>query len=138
MEKKRRKIEKGKVENWNLKSYKMYKMTEWAEDFFFFPRSTKLGNFLPAKSISHREKIRKNDFAPSKKFSSYTPLRGKCKFDYKKLESEITDWNRLRLAIKLPGTAPGTPATGRPDRTHLLEEWELATLNFQSYAHATT
>ena len=31
------------------------------------------GNFLPGKSISHREKMWKNDFAPSEKFSC-TPL----------------------------------------------------------------
>ena len=29
--------------------------------------------FLPGKSISRLEKIRKNDFAPSEKFSSYAP-----------------------------------------------------------------
>ena len=33
----------------------------------------KNGNFLPGKSFSHREKIRKNGFAPSEKFSCYTP-----------------------------------------------------------------
>ena len=31
------------------------------------------GNFLPGKSISCREKIRKNDFAPLEKFSCYAP-----------------------------------------------------------------
>ena len=31
------------------------------------------GNFLPGKSISHRKKFKKNDFAPSEKYSSYAP-----------------------------------------------------------------
>ena len=31
------------------------------------------GNFLPGKSISRREKIRKNDFASSETFSSHAP-----------------------------------------------------------------
>ena len=32
------------------------------------------GNFLPGKSISRREKIRKNDFAPSEKYACYAPV----------------------------------------------------------------
>ena len=31
------------------------------------------GNFLPGKGISLREKIGKNNFAPSEKYSSYAP-----------------------------------------------------------------
>ena len=61
------------------------KVTKWGEDFFsllfffYFSNHWNLfciyqnGNFLPWKIISHREKIRKNDFAPSKKYSSYAP-----------------------------------------------------------------
>ena len=46
---------------------------------FFFPKPLKCvlvyqnGYFLPGKSISRREKIRQNDFAPSEKYSSYAP-----------------------------------------------------------------
>ena len=59
IEKKRRKIVKGKlgrwkIENGRLKSYKMRR-----GPFFFFS--------------SRREKIRKNYFAPSEKFSCYAP-----------------------------------------------------------------
>ena len=49
--------------------------------FFFFHFSTLFwvyyqnGNFLPGKSISRLEKIRKNDFVPSENYN-FTPLRG--------------------------------------------------------------
>ena len=50
--------------------------------FFFSPLKTtdicffwsnKNGNFLPGKNILRREKIRKNDFAPSEKYACYAP-----------------------------------------------------------------
>ena len=40
--------------------------------------------FLPGKSISRREKIRKNDFASSEKFSCYAPVEGTNKKGIKK------------------------------------------------------
>ena len=33
------------------------------------------GNFLPGRNISHREKIRKSDFAPSEGYACYAPPR---------------------------------------------------------------
>ena len=71
MEQKRRKIKKGKGKMGGGK------VTKWGEDLFFFAFHFKKpmifwGDFLPGKSISRREKkIRKNDFAPSEKYSSY-------------------------------------------------------------------
>ena len=73
MEKKRRKTVKRKVENWK---WKEGKLQNEERTFFAFHFSKRLkfvlgvpnGNFLPGKSISRREKIRKNDFAPSKFF----------------------------------------------------------------------
>ena len=55
--------------------------TKWGEDlFFFFLRtteicfgSTKMGIFYWKKAFHAGEKMRKNDFAPSEKFSSNTP-----------------------------------------------------------------
>ena len=60
------------------------KVTKWGEDFrtFFFSLFTfqnhwnlfwlyQNGNFLSGKGISSREKIRKNNFASSEKYSSY-------------------------------------------------------------------
>ena len=84
MEKKRRKIEKkkgGKVENWKWKEEKLqneertspppppplFKTTEICFG------STKIGIFYPEKAFHAGKKIRKNDFAPSKKYSSCTP-----------------------------------------------------------------
>ena len=43
------------------------------------------GNFLPGKSISRREKITKNDFAPSEKYACYAPDLNLWKWD------ELTD-----------------------------------------------
>ena len=81
IEQKRRKIEKGKVENWKWKEEKL--QNEERTFFFFFFAfqtteicfgSTKMGIFYQGKSISHREKkIRKNNFALSEKHSSYAP-----------------------------------------------------------------
>ena len=84
---KRRKIEKGKVEIWKCMEEKL--QNEGRTFFFFLPFFFFLlftfknhwnlfwvnqnGNFLPGKSISCQEKIRKNDFAPSEQFSCYTP-----------------------------------------------------------------
>ena len=76
MEQKRRKIEKGEVENWKWKDEKLQNEDK---TFFTFQNDWNLfwvyqnGNFLPGKSISRREKIRKNAFPPSEKYSSYTP-----------------------------------------------------------------
>ena len=42
-------------------------------EFVFLGVSNKNGNFLPGKNISRREKIRKNDFAPSEKYACYAP-----------------------------------------------------------------
>ena len=83
MEKENRKREDGKLKIGG-------KVAKWGEDLVFvlflflfllftFQNHWNLfrvyqnGNFLSGKSISHREKIRKNDFAPSEKFSSYAP-----------------------------------------------------------------
>ena len=78
MEQKERKLKNGrwKIENGRRKNYQI------GEDFFFFPfhfsKRLKIVLGLPkwefstGKSISRREKkIRKNDFAPSEKYSSY-------------------------------------------------------------------
>ena len=98
MEQKRRKIEKVKVEKWKWFEEKLPK---WGEDHLFFVVCLFLflflfclfvcfllftfqnhwnlfwvyqnGTFLPGKSISRGNKIRKNDFAPSVKYSSYAP-----------------------------------------------------------------
>ena len=83
-EKKRRKIVKGKVENWE---WKEGLVSKWGEDLFFFlsffaftfQNDKNLfwvyqnGNFLPEKAFHAGKKIRKNDFAPSEKFSCYAP-----------------------------------------------------------------
>ena len=60
------------------------KVTKWGEDLFFFFfffslfktteicfGSTKMGIFYQEKVFHARKKIRKNDFAPSEKYSSY-------------------------------------------------------------------
>ena len=66
---------------------KVRKVIKRVEDFFSFFSSLLFtfendgnllwvyqnGNFLPGKSISHREKIRENDFAPSEKYACYAP-----------------------------------------------------------------
>ena len=88
IEKKRRKIVKGKVENWKWEKEESYKMRRGPFllllllllffFFFFFLLLTfqnqknlfwvyQNGNFLTGKSISRKEKIRKNGFAPSEK-----------------------------------------------------------------------
>ena len=62
------------------------KVMKRGEDLFFFLLFTfendwnlfwvyQNGNFLPGKSISRRNKIRKNDFAPSEKYACYAPDR---------------------------------------------------------------
>ena len=92
-EKKRRKIVKGKVENWKLKngSRKIIKSGEDLLPFFFFLfcfsllktteicfGSTKMGIFYQEKTFHAGKKIRKNDFAPSEKYACYAP-GGYCK-----------------------------------------------------------
>ena len=80
IEKKRMKIVKGKVENWK------WKVEKWGEAFFFFFfclslfkttkicfGSTKVVIFYQEKAFHAGKKIRKNDFAPSEKFSCYAP-----------------------------------------------------------------
>ena len=58
------KIVKGKVE----------KLQNEERTFFFGGGGVyQNGNFLPGKNISRREKIRKNDFAPSEKYACYAP-----------------------------------------------------------------
>ena len=86
MEKKRRKIVKGKVENWKWKEGKLQNEERFFLFFIFcfslFKTtricfgSTKVDIFYREKSISRREKkeIRKNDFASSEKFSCYVPM----------------------------------------------------------------
>ena len=84
IEKKKRKIVKGKVGNW--KSYK-----EKGDDLFFFFffffffcfsvlkqteiyfGSTKIGIFYREEAFHAGKKIRKNDFAPSEKYACYAP-----------------------------------------------------------------
>ena len=80
IEEKEGKLLKGrwKIGNGSRKSYK-----KWWGTFFFFAfhfwirRKFVLGlpkwEFLPRKNISRREKIRKNDFAPSEKYACYAP-----------------------------------------------------------------
>ena len=85
MEKKKRKIVKGKVENWKWKEGK------WVEDFFFFfflftfqnhkntkicSRATKMEIFYWEKAFHAGEKIRKNDFAPLRKIFLLRPWPG--------------------------------------------------------------
>ena len=80
IEKKRRNIVKGKVKIGTgiRKSYKK----RWALFLFSFTFENdgnlflvyQDGNLLPGKSISLREKIRKNDFAPSEKYACYAPV----------------------------------------------------------------
>ena len=81
IEKKRRKIVKGKVKNWKWK-VESYKMRRGLFFFFCFSLfkttkicfgSTKLEIFYREKALHTRKKIRKNDFAPSEKFSCYAP-----------------------------------------------------------------
>ena len=95
MEKKRRKIENGKVENWQWKVEKLQNEERTFFFFFFFFLSfsfffffffssfcyslfktteicfgsTKIGIFYGEKAFD----AGKNDFAPSKNFSSYAP-----------------------------------------------------------------
>ena len=69
MEKKRRKIEKGKVENGRRESYKMKRGTFFRISLFKTADicfgSTKMGiNFYREEAFPARKKIRKNDFAP--------------------------------------------------------------------------
>ena len=89
IEKKRRKIVKGKVENWKWKVEKLKnEKKKWGEDFFFcfvfvfcfplFKKTTKISFGSTKMEIFYREKvfhawkkIRKNDFATSEKFSCY-------------------------------------------------------------------
>ena len=90
MEKKRRKIVKGKVENWKSKGWKDWKWVwkwEWVkmrrEDLFFFfffffllftfLKTTKICFGATKMEIFYREKIWKNVFAPTEKFSCYAP-----------------------------------------------------------------
>ena len=78
--KKRRKIEKAKVKNWKWKEEKL--QNEERTPFFFFCFSffkmteicfgfTKMEIFYWEKAFYAWKKIRKNDFAPSEKFSCY-------------------------------------------------------------------
>ena len=76
------KLKKGKVENWKWKEEKgkVNQMRRGPFFFFYFSNHWNLfwvnqnGNFLLGKSISGREKIRKNDFAPSEKYSCYVSV----------------------------------------------------------------
>ena len=63
------------------------KVTKWGEDLFLFCfslfkttkicfGSTKMEIFYREKAFHARKKIRKNDFAPSEKFSCYSPAGG--------------------------------------------------------------
>ena len=85
-----RKEGKSKKGRWKIFNgrRKSYRMRRWLPPPFFFLLFTfqnhlnmflvyQSGNFLPGKSIiSHREKVRKNDFAPSPlKNIPLTPLR---------------------------------------------------------------
>ena len=87
IEKKRRKIVKGKVE---MEVGKVLKRGEDPFFFFFFFffffcfsllktteigffRSTKMGIFYREKTFHTGKKIRKNDFAPSEKYPCYAP-----------------------------------------------------------------
>ena len=75
--KKRKMEKKGRKINWKKEGGKLKmeeeKVTKWAENHWNLFCVYQNGNFLPGKSISRREKIRKNDFAPSERFSSYAP-----------------------------------------------------------------
>ena len=69
------KLKKGrwKIENWSRKSSKKSsgpRPFENDRNLFWVYQN---GNFLLGKSISRREKIRKNDFAPSEKYACYAP-----------------------------------------------------------------
>ena len=70
IEKKRRKIVKGKVEKLQNEErtfcFSLFKTTKICF------RSTKMEIFYREKAFHTGEKIRKNDFAPSEKFSCYT------------------------------------------------------------------
>ena len=72
--KREKKKENGaeKKKNQKREGGKSYKMRRGL--LFLFVWVYQNGNFLPEKSISQQEKkIRKNDFAPSEKYSSYAP-----------------------------------------------------------------
>ena len=96
MERKRRKMQKGKVENWKWKELKVKKWGDFLSfflSFFFFFflcccfvfvwfslfktteicfGSTKMGIFYREKAFNAR-KNQENDFSPSEKYSSYAP-----------------------------------------------------------------
>ena len=70
-------MEKEKEENWKWNKGKLQNEEKTFSSLLFKPLKFVLGvpngNFLPGKNISHREKNRKNDFAPSEKQSFYVP-----------------------------------------------------------------
>ena len=66
IEKNRREIATGRWKSYKI-CFSLFKTTKISFG------STKMEIFYQEKSISRREKIRKNDFAPSEKFSCYTP-----------------------------------------------------------------
>ena len=78
-EKKRRKIEKGKVENWKWKEEKFKNKEGIRGGLFSFQNHWNLvwvyqnGNFLPGKTISRREKIQEKLLAPSWKIFLLRP-----------------------------------------------------------------
>ena len=82
MEKKRKKIEKGKVENWKWKEEKSQNKERTYFFFFFvtFQNHWNLfwvyqnGNFPPGKSISCRKKIQEKMTLPPQKNFPLTPL----------------------------------------------------------------
>ena len=86
IEKKNGKNGRWEIENgrWKSKSYKMRRGLFFCFSLFKTTKicfgSTKMEIFYREKSISRREKIRKNDFAPSEKFSCYAPVHNYTKF----------------------------------------------------------
>ena len=97
IEKKRRKIVKGKVENWKWKVEKLQNEERTFFFFFFFFfcfslfkttkisfGSTKMDIFYRENAFHAVKKIRKNEFAPSEKFFCYAPVfqQGKIKWAF--------------------------------------------------------
>ena len=126
MEKKRRKIVKGKeVENWKMERGKSSKIRRGLFFFFFFLLFTfkndknlfwvyQNGNFLPGKSISRREKNQENWLRPLRKIFLLRPclLHPKCCF-----------WEMSSLSTTVMMTMVDDAVDNAFDKRHHCQPW---------------
>ena len=102
-------------ENWKKEGGKLKMeggLTKWGEDFFFNAieicfGSTKMEIFCGEKHFMQGKKIRKNNFAPSEKFSTYVSARSVVRIDVE----EVRDSRKVHLWDPKSGLFEPNPFT---------------------------